>query len=118
MQGTRYAEELRRSPRLVVWVDSQAFYGEHGNTIGRRAVESTASIQVDHNQVSRMHAELLYEDGIWSINDGVDGKRSLNGLVWDESGKVESVPLVHQLTTVWLGPPSSSPMVHFQLISQ
>lgn len=92
---------------IIVWVDGQAFHGLHGHTIGREASES---ITVDHAQVSRRHAILSFEGGVWSLRD----LGSLNGL-HDGTSRLEVVPLPPGRTPVWLGPPDTSPCVYFDV---
>ncbi|MEM8925757.1 MAG: FHA domain-containing protein [Actinomycetota bacterium] len=95
------------APSLIVWVDSQAFYGLHGHTIGR---EQTESITVDHAQVSRRHAVLHHDASGWSIRD----MGSTNGL-HDGSARRDRVALPPGRTQVWLGPPDTSPCLYFDV---
>jgi ABC-type multidrug transport system ATPase subunit len=92
---------------ITVWVDGQAFYGLDGHTIGR---DETASITVDHAQVSRRHAAIRHIGGQWSIED----LGSTNGL-HDTNGRHPSVLLPPGRTQVWLGPPDSSPCLYFDV---
>lgn len=93
---------------VVVWVDGQAFQGLDGHTIGR---DASASITVNHAQVSRFHAALRFDGVSWAIQD----TGSTNG-VHDAAGRHERVPLLAGRTQVWLGPPTSdSPSLFFDV---
>lgn len=92
---------------VTVWVDGEAFYGLDGHTIGR---DVTASITVDHPQVSRKHAALQFDGVSWSIRD-LD---SVNGL-HDPAGRHAVVALPPGRTQVWLGPPESCPCLYFDV---
>ncbi len=92
---------------IIVWVDGQAFYGVDGHTIGR---DEAASVTVHHAQVSRTHARIEFDGSGWMIRD----LGSLNGL-FDEQGKREVIALPAGRTRLWLGPPSSSPCLYFDV---
>ncbi len=92
---------------VTVWVDGEAFRGLDGHTIGR---DDSASITVNHRQVSRRHATLQFDGFRWSVTD----LGSTNG-IHDETGRKESIPLPVGRTQIWLGPPASSPAVHFDV---
>ena len=93
---------------VVVWVDGQAYQGLDGHTIGR---DTSASITVNHAQVSRFHAALRFDGTSWAVHD----TGSTNG-VHDAAGRHERVPLAAGRTQVWLGPPASdSPSLFFDV---
>ncbi len=93
---------------VVVWVDGQAYHGLDGHTIGR---DTSASITVDHAQVSRFHAALRFDGAAWAVHD----TGSTNG-IHDATGRHERVALPAGRTQVWLGPPSSdSPSLYFDV---
>ena len=93
--------------QIIVWVDGQALYGLDGHTIGR---DASASITVEHAQVSRRHAVLGFDGHQWSIRD----LGAVNGL-HDAGGRHEVIPLPPGRTQVWLGPPDNSPCLYFDV---
>ncbi|MGF1595793.1 MAG: ATP-binding cassette domain-containing protein [Acidimicrobiales bacterium] len=96
-------------PSVTVWVDGQAHVGLDGHTLGR---DASATIRVDHAQVSRRHAALRFDGLTWVLDD----MGSTNGL-HDGYGPRPSVVLAPGRTQVWLGPPDSSPSVLVDVVA-
>jgi len=94
------------STQILIWHLGKSYIARHGSIIGR----DTPDVCIEHNQVSREHAQLNYVDGFWSITD----LQSTNGLSQGQ-GRVAEVKLVPGHNQFWLGPPETAPMLFVDL---